>query len=593
MYVTIAAAPESWLEIVEGAAPILLIAPHGGRAGAAARAALHPKVNDLETAAIARELTVRLGASALVNAAMDRNELDCNRLAQLAARAPWMLELIASRTEQIANRHGRAIVMLIHGWNVIEPRVDIGLGLRDHGAHLRPPAGAHVSASDEFINGPVTAMAARLARAGIAATFGMRYPGGARQNLLQAFTPRHRASDIPAVRRLAAMAADGAVDALQLEMSVAVRMPGPLRASGIAAIAESFRSAPADSGPVRETGTEKSNGANPARIVIRESPPRPAKASASAASSAAAPARYGVEFFDSAAGVGGIASFDLGVGGAGGRIMILFDRCRAALFTAEGRPLHDGGMLSLGPLRFACDGAVGSLAFAGPAIIVNDGAAYLSVENALAGGALDPAMRFGALLMLDREAPDADGAAPKSDPAAAPPRYGRLEGEIVIAGHRRKIDAVARIGVSVTGLGAGRFEKRRTLWARFPSGRRFAALEACETADGIESIHREARTLIESRWRTAQVGAIELTTRDPAAPPDRIAASIVVARGAELELRGAVRNFMSLSRPGLDGVRIHTTLGFAEFSLGEERGAGMFEYSRVAGRPQTAAKAPG
>lgn len=572
------AAPAAWLEIVEGPAPILLIAPHGGRAGAAARAVLHPKVNDLETAAIARELAGRLGACALINSAMDRNELDCNRLGQLAARAPWMLELIAGRVEHIARRRGRAIVVLIHGWNVIEPRVDIGLGLRDHGAQLRPPAGAHVSASDDFISGPVSAMVERLDRAGIAATFGMRYPGGARQNLLQAFTPRHHASEIPAVRRLAALAADGAVDAVQLEMSVAVRMPGPLRAKGIAAIAESFRFAHGDDRAVSATGSKTSNGTYAARVVIRESPPRSAKA---AAPSAVAPTRYGVEFFDAAANVGGIASFDLGAGGAGGRIMILFDRCRAAIFTAEGRPHHDGATLSLGPLRFVCDGGAGSLTFAGPAIVVNDGAAYLSVESALAGGALDPAMRFRAALALEE-------AARAPDLVATDPRFGRLEGEIVIAGQPRKISAVARIGVSVTGLGAGRFETRRMLWARFASGRRIAALEARETANGDQSLHRDARILTETGWRTAEVGAIELTTRDPAAPPDRIAASIVAPCGAESELSGAVRSFMSLSRPGADGVRIHTTLGFAEFRLDGESGAGMFEYSRVVGQPDAA-----
>jgi hypothetical protein len=576
MSATIAAA--AWLEIVEGPAPILLIAPHGGRAGAAARAALHPKVNDLETAAIARELADRLGACALINSAMDRNELDCNRLGQLAARAPWMLELIASRVEHMARRRGRAIVMLIHGWNVIEPRVDIGLGLRDHGAQLRPPAGAHVSASDDFISGPVSAMAERLDRAGIAATFGMRYPGGARQNLLQAFTPRHRASDIPAVRRLAALAADGAVDAVQLEMSVAVRMPGPLRAKGIAAIAESFRFAHGDDRAAPATGSKTSNGPSAARVVIREAPPRSAKA---AAPPAAAPTRYGVEFFDAAANIGGIASFDLGAGGAGGRIMILFDRCRAALFTAEGRPHHDGETFSLGPLRFACDGRAGSVTFAGPAIVVNDGGAYLSVEHALAGGALDPAMRLRAALALEEDAP-------ATKLVATAPRFGRLQGAIEIAGRRLTLDAVARVGVSVTGLGAGRFEIRRTIWARFASGSRIAALEACETAGRDRSIHRDARIMTENGWRTAEVGAIELTTREPAAPPDRIAASIVAPRGAEAELSGAVRSFMSLSRPGADGVRIHTTLGFAEFSLGGERGAGMFEYSRVVGRPDAA-----
>src|SRR5215467_15048918 len=102
-----------WLEIVDGDAPILLIAPHGGRAGAAARAMLHPKVNDLETAEITRELAARLGARALINTAMDRNELDCNRLSQVSQRAPWLLELIAEQVSGIVRSAGHATVLLI------------------------------------------------------------------------------------------------------------------------------------------------------------------------------------------------------------------------------------------------------------------------------------------------------------------------------------------------------------------------------------------------------------------------------------------------------------------------------------------------
>src|SRR5579859_3532623 len=195
--------PAPWLEVIEGAVPILLIAPHGGRAGAASRATLHPKVNDLETAAITRDLTRRLGAAALINAGMDRNEIDCNRLSQIVARAPWMLDQIADRVERIIEDHRRATVLLIHGWNVIEPRIDFGLGLRHANGALRPPTGAHVSASDEFIHGPVAALFARLGAAGIIPTFGLRYPGGAGQNLLQAFTERHAASEVEALRRLA------------------------------------------------------------------------------------------------------------------------------------------------------------------------------------------------------------------------------------------------------------------------------------------------------------------------------------------------------------------------------------------------------
>src|SRR5713226_5288911 len=107
-----------WLEIIDGDAPILLIAPHGGRAGAAARATLHPKVNDLETAEITRELARRLNATALINAGMDRNELDCNRVAQVATREPWLLDLIADEVAQIVDRWQRATVLIIHGWNI-------------------------------------------------------------------------------------------------------------------------------------------------------------------------------------------------------------------------------------------------------------------------------------------------------------------------------------------------------------------------------------------------------------------------------------------------------------------------------------------
>src|ERR1700741_4075703 len=87
--------PPEWLEIIRGDAPILLIAPHGGSAGPAARATLHPKVNDLETAAITRELAARLDAVALINSGMDRNELDCNRVSQLVERDPRLLAMIA------------------------------------------------------------------------------------------------------------------------------------------------------------------------------------------------------------------------------------------------------------------------------------------------------------------------------------------------------------------------------------------------------------------------------------------------------------------------------------------------------------------
>ncbi|HEY2525342.1 MAG TPA: hypothetical protein VGI29_09815, partial [Candidatus Binataceae bacterium] len=142
---TAAARRPRWLKEIDGDTPVFFIAPHGGHAGPAARATVNPKVNDLHTAEITRELAARLGAGALINAGMDRNRLDLNRLSQVMSAAPWMLELIATRLERIAARHGRAVVLLIHGWNVIEPRVDVGIGAKSAPAGgLLPGRSAHV-----------------------------------------------------------------------------------------------------------------------------------------------------------------------------------------------------------------------------------------------------------------------------------------------------------------------------------------------------------------------------------------------------------------------------------------------------------------
>jgi hypothetical protein len=435
-----------WLEILDGDAPLLLIAPHGGRAGVAARAALHPKVNDLETAAITRELARRLKATALINDGMDRNELDCNRLAQIADREPCLLDTIADYTAALAAQHGRLTVMLIHGWNIIEPRVDFGLGLREHNGRLHPTRGAHITADDTFIQQVVPRLATRLRHAGITPTFGLRYPGGDAQNLLQAFTPRHANHPNTAVQRLARLAAAGKIDALQLELSVAVRLAGVARRSMIDAVTATFAS------PLPEVATHAPI------TVVRDHIAKP-KAKAASPGSAQPPFRIGVEFYDPAHRIGGMASFDFGPNAAGGRIMMLAEKRRVALFTGEGGAIRVGQSVVLGPLTL--DGAPGhsGLRFRGVAVVVDDGTAYLSVEDALAGGRLDPGMEvdtelefgdgappFGEVLneldsVIQEYARNHDGAAPVLPRSS----FGRLRGAITFDGRRYQLDAIARV----------------------------------------------------------------------------------------------------------------------------------------------------
>jgi hypothetical protein len=578
----------SWLEVIEGDSAILLIAPHGGRAGTASRTKLHPKVNDLETAGITRDLAGRFGATALINAGMDRNEIDCNRLSQVAARAPWMLDLIADRATRIVDRHGHATVLLIHGWNVIEPRIDFGLGLRQANGRLRPPVGAHVSASNEFINGTVAELFAQLDAAGIIPTFGLRYPGGASQNLLQAFTERHAASEIDALRRLAQLAARGVIDALQLEMSVAVRLEGAFRSRGLDALTRGFKhSVDGEAGTVRAAARNA--------VAIDRIAPAPITRT-TATSPAAPPVRVGIEFYDPAARIGGMASFDFGSGAAGARIMMLFDHCCAALFTGEGKPTREGGLMRLGPLELAVSSNGGRLSFRGPAVIVNDGGAYLSVENALAHSTLDSEMIIAATIELESGAQSANsadealdglieraiGAAGKAGDGASTAVFGRVRGALIVGGVRREIDAVARIGASFTGLEPQRFETRRMLWASFPDAPELAALEARAWTFAEGGDRHTARGCANGEWRQCDLAAIKLETPGPGAPPDPFSASMTTPGGDYAELQGIAEAFMTLSRPGPDHTRIHTSIGFASYRVGPAKGAGMFEYSRVA-----------
>ncbi|HZO80104.1 MAG TPA: hypothetical protein VFB33_00285 [Candidatus Binataceae bacterium] len=574
-----------WLETCEGDAPLLLIAPHGGRAGAAARAALHPKVNDLHTAEITRELSARLGAGAIINRAMDRNRLDLNRLSQVMEAAPWMLELIAERLERLAARHRHATVLLVHGWNVIEPRVDLGVGLKSSGDTLRPARGAHLSASDGFINGALLDLSERLRRDGILASFGLRYPGGGANNLLQAFTQRHAASPLGALRRLAALSARGALEAVQLELSVALRMPGRLRARTLDAIAQTFGRDQSPLTPRRR------------RIVVVHAGETRAPLAQSSATAlrlaqpvaAASPLRVGLEFYDPMAQVGAMASFDLGPGAAGARVMALVGRERIALFTAEGRVERTPHRLALGPLVLAADGGRLIFEFRGPAVVVDDGHAYLSVEQALARATLHDAMELRAEFVpwsQPERAAASDGAAllemlahPERSADAA---FGRVTGRFGLAGTAHPIDAVARAGRSFTGVGGGEFHARRMVWAAFPGAGAPRALETRAVLDGGGKHRLDARLLDCDGWAPREAQSIVLTPAASRRPPQRIAARLRTSASGRAEplLAGEVHSFVMLSRPGPAQSRILTTLGFATFRLGGYLGAGMFERSR-------------
>ncbi len=574
------AASSPWLEIVEGDAAILLIAPHGGRAGQATRALLNPKVNDLHTAAITRELSAILDAPALINAAMDRNHLDLNRLSQVSAKAPWFLELILERLSGIVARDGHATILVVHGWNVIQARVDLGLGLRRHGDQLRPPGAARVSASDGFIHGQLGDLVTRLGAHGILASFGLRYPGGGAQNLLQAFTDRHLENPVAVLRELSALAARDQIDAVQLELSVAVRMPGELRRRCIAAIGGVFGDA-SQSDPTSHREAQLS--------VVRTATPK-APPSAKPANAAAAPTRVGIELFDPSAKIGAMASFDLGAGGVGARIMMLLAGGRVALFTGEGKPRRDGNRLSLGPLALESQNGEMLLSFHGHAVIVPDATHYLSIERALASGWLDESMDIAIRLRPSAGNAGFDleqlfEAREDLNREASVASFGELSGSVCIDGVASEIAGVGRSGLSFTGLGPQRFNSRRMIWACFDDDTAPIAIEM-RSVSGDDDEQRSGRILRADGWTPCAVDHLEVDAPSVSAPPTRLSAQLAAklanVHQPQQALVGRVENFIPLSRPGPDGTRIFTALGFAHFKLDDLEGAGMFECSRRA-----------
>jgi hypothetical protein len=219
--------PAARLSVIAGTSPLVLVAPHGGRRDPALRpwSSGRMRVNDLHTASLTAELAGLFDAAAVINDGGDRNDVDLNRIAETHERAPELLVRLAELIERAIARHGRATVLTIHGWNVVQPVVDVGLGCSPGSDPFRVGRRAAVSPgfAETAVRGLVDACVAR----GIGATIGARYPARHRENLLQLFTPRYADDGRDLVRALAACAPK--VDAVQLELGIALRWPGRWR----------------------------------------------------------------------------------------------------------------------------------------------------------------------------------------------------------------------------------------------------------------------------------------------------------------------------------------------------------------------------
>lgn len=390
--------------VIAGTSPLVLVAPHGGRRDPVERpwAGGGMRMNDLHTAALTRELAAVTGAAALVNDALDRNDVDLNRITDAHDRAPWFLERLHDLVGAALARHGRCTLLTVHGWNVVQPAVDLGLGCIPGPDPFLPARTAAVSPA--FAAAALPALVAACEARGISATVGARYPARARENLLQLFAARHRDDPRPLVRALVDLGPR--VEAVQLELSLALRWPGPwreaLRAACLAAL-------PALSHP---------EAASPSV----ERPLRPA------AASAPVPRRIQV----TAPELSALAAIDR----VGARLLLFPPAGGLLLYTGERTSADPPD--AVGPLvlrRTSAGGLV--LRCRGPMLRFDDTIPFLDLEAGLARAEL-----------VDAEvALDLDYEHATSEPAD----FARARGQIVLDGGALALDADAFVAVEEPG----------------------------------------------------------------------------------------------------------------------------------------------
>ncbi len=393
----------SWIEVTRGSAPILLLAPHGGRRLDVRVPGKH-KVNDLRTAEVTRSLAAVLGAGTIINEQVDRNALDLNRSSQVRRDAPWLIDLLAEMLTDLITRFGRATVLVIHGWNVGQIACDVGIGMREEADGLAPCRPGSATARSAFVSERLRPLQSVAAGHGITVTIGCRYPAAHPNNLLQIFRGTDDA-EAEGACPIATLCRTAVVDAAQLELAIPLRWPGARRDRFVALLGEVFRA---------ETSKE-------ARVVHAR------RGDDLRAIRGRITRRRGLQLvMDDLLLMTGIDAGEHGV--VGGRVVLSEAADRLSLFTGE---LADPAVeWAVPPLFYEETTGMWRFTYEGPLVTFSSHTPFLDLERGLAGGAV---VEGGLDLLF---APDRKSASVEGDEC-----FGDVRGEVHLAGRRHRIEA--------------------------------------------------------------------------------------------------------------------------------------------------------
>jgi hypothetical protein len=488
---------------------------------------------------LALALADRLEASLLVNRSLDRNVIDLNRISQVVRHAPWFVTLIEDLVADILDRHESAEVLFVHGWNVVQPRCDIGVGASF--AEEDDTCGREnaLTAAPAYVTTRLAAFRRSCEEAGVRVTYGERYPASHHNNLVQLFR-RDGGRALPVGARLAAWAAEGRAHGVQLELGIPLRWPGATRERFVAVAAGIF-------GPAAPRPAEHAR-------------PRAAPSRLGAESPAA------LEFYDPGCGLG----FSSSVGAdrrrspVTARLLVLSGRRSAALFVGENPEPH--AFAHDGPRFERRDDGV-RLRFEGHLLQLEDARAYVRLEDAFAASTLVPfqvELTFG---------PTTCGG------------HGRVVGRVRSPERSWRIDCHGFARATALERPSELEGSHVSLAASFGG---LLALRARSTGPG-----RVLRLTPQGEEALALL-ALEVDLEPDGLTPRRF----TVTFGDRESVTAEPLSRLAIVRPLARGRRARTTIGAARFqSRGDGRGFGFYEYSiplepTPAPPPHTSARLP-
>ncbi len=389
----------SWMSFIEGEAPIVLVAPHGGRRPADAPIKDNVKVNDLYTADLTALLAAHTRSFALINQSLDRNDLDLNRVSQVRAHAPWFLEALVEIISALVESHGTVQVFFIHGWNVVQPVCDLGVGLRQRGTHFVPAGKASPTLSTDFFAAEIFPFFEASLAQGIDMAVGRRYPAADKNNVMQLFSVRFAKDSSPLIRTLAELSSQGKVNAAQLELGVGLRWPGPERERFVKVFCQTLgndKTTPLSNHLLTDIDPVQGNDHDFSTLTLPLPSPPVASHLASPLLplySAPEPKRLGLHFHDPMSGLGlmGGIEFDRSAPTHSGRLLLFLGGTEMVLFTGEDNATSRPGSVRVGGLIWQSHEEGLDISYHGTVMRFSHPQAFIRLEEGLAASWLEPA----------------------------------------------------------------------------------------------------------------------------------------------------------------------------------------------------------